>query len=110
MLFELDEQAPPETEPACLGHDVHALQLGPSLVEAADAATPERAPVIVAHDEEHAVGRHEHVGDARRPDVGDAAVTAAHLRLLRLGERRARRASRTAQAQNASKRHRVARR
>ena len=71
LVLERLEQQPAEAAPARLRHDVHPLQLGPRLVEAADAAARNR-PAVVADDEEDAVGRLEHRRVARRPDVAPA--------------------------------------
>jgi hypothetical protein len=87
VRLELDEDAAAETLAARFRNDVHALQLCASLVEAADAAARDRAPVAVAHDEKDTVGLHEHRRLACRADVGDAAVAAAHLLLLRVAQR-----------------------
>ena len=87
LVLERDEQQAPEPAPARVRDDVHPLQLRPRLVEAADAAAPDRAP-LVPDDEEDAVGRHEHRRLACRPDVGLALVQPAHLLLLRVDERR----------------------
>src|SRR5207249_11851145 len=47
VRLELFEHLPAEAEAACLRRDVHALQLGTGLVEAADAAAADRSVVIV---------------------------------------------------------------